>query len=264
MTKRDFEGKVVAVTGGGVGIGLEIIKIFAASGAIVCSADLVVTDGMRKATEASGGFSLQSDLGKPEGPPKFVQEVIGKHGKIDVLVNNLGASPVHESFLKTTDEHWERIFNVNLYSMVRATRAALPSLMSSRGVVVSIASVLAREPRTIQPDYCATKAALLNLNQTLATEFGPAGVRFVCISPGATLTPQWTNPGGQVEQFAKQRGITPDEAMRVAIPKELGLSLQRFVQPDEIAKAVKFAASDAASAITGSEIVVDAGMRNSV
>jgi NAD(P)-dependent dehydrogenase (short-subunit alcohol dehydrogenase family) len=264
VLKFDFSGKRVVITGGGVGIGLEIIRSFAAAGARVCAADIVVTDAMQAAVQGAGGVALQLDLGQRGAPEKLVEASVAQMGGVDILVNNLGASPVREGFLQTSDDDWHSLFNVNFFSMVRATRAALPHLLESRGVVVSIASVLAREPLPIQPDYCATKAAILNVTQTLATEFGPKGVRFVVVSPGPTLTPQWTDPGGQIEQYAAKAGVTPEVALKTVIPEALGLALRRFVNPSEIANAVQFAASDAASAITGTEIIVDAGMHNAV
>lgn len=260
----NFKDKTVVVTGGGVGIGLEIVKKFAGEGAKVTSADIKVTPELQEVTERSGGFALELDLSERQGCPKLIDETIERLGRIDVLVNNLGASPVRSSFLDTSDDAWEGLFNINFFSMVRATRSALPHLVKSQGVVVSIASVLSREPIIIQPDYCATKAAILNLSKTLSTEFGPDGVRFVCVSPGPTLTPQWTEPGGQIEQYAARAGVTPEEALNKLIPEELDLSLRRFVLPKEIANTVLFAASPQASAITGTELLVDAGMRKSV
>ncbi|MEM9012471.1 MAG: SDR family oxidoreductase [Pseudomonadota bacterium] len=259
-----YARKRIVVTGAGVGIGLEIVRRLAAEGAQVSSADIRVTAELREIVEASGGAALELDLGTRDGPPKLIEAAVAAMGGLDVLVNNLGASPVREGFLATGDDDWSRLFEINFFSVVRACRAALPHLVESGGAVVSVASALAREPITIQPDYCATKAALLSLTKTLSKEFGPKGVRAVCISPGPTLTPQWTEPGGQIEQYAARAGVTVEEAVQTAIPAELGLDLRRFVQPSEIADAVLFAAGPHATAITGTEILVDAGMRNAI
>jgi NAD(P)-dependent dehydrogenase (short-subunit alcohol dehydrogenase family) len=264
MMGNQFEGKTVVVTGGGVGIGLEIVRRMAAEGAAVVSGDIAMTPELADATKASGGVALELDLGSRSGPGKLIDAAIEKTGQLDVLINNLGASPVRESFLSTTDEDWARLFEINFFSMVRATRHAIPHLIKAKGAVVSIASVLAREPITIQPDYCATKAAILSITKTISKEFGPQGVRAVCVSPGPTLTPQWTEPGGQIDQYAQRAGVTPQEALMNTIPRDLNLDLRRFVQPSEIADAVLFAAGPYASAITGTEILVDAGMRNAI
>ncbi|MFD0915393.1 SDR family NAD(P)-dependent oxidoreductase [Pseudahrensia aquimaris] len=261
MAKR-FDGKRVVITGAGVGIGLEIAKRFVADGAVVVSADIAVTDALKQVTTSCGGGAFELDLGSRQGPVELIERAIKIMGGVDILINNLGASPVREGFLQTTDDHWERLFNINLFSMVRATRAALPSLIENQGVIVNVTSVLAREPIVIQPDYCATKAAIMNLSRNIATEFGPQGVRIVNVSPGPTLTPQWTEPGGQIEQYAERAGVSPDEALKVTIPEDLGLALRRFVQPSEIADTVLFACE--ATAITGTELLVDAGMRRSV
>jgi NAD(P)-dependent dehydrogenase (short-subunit alcohol dehydrogenase family) len=261
---KDFQAKRIVITGAGVGIGLEIARRYAEDGARVASADLRVTSELRDVCEASGGFALEMDLAKRESAPKLISRAAETFGGIDILVNNLGASPVRDGFLSTTDDDWESLFRINLFSMVRATRSAMPHLMQSAGVVVTVTSVLAREPIVIQPDYCATKAAMLNICQNLSAEFGPHGVRVVCVSPGPTLTPQWTEPGGQLEQYAERHGVTPEEARDRAIPEELGLSLRRFVMPSDIADAVLFVSSPRAAAITGTELVVDGGMHRSV
>lgn len=261
---KEFDGCRVVITGAGVGIGLEIARQFADAGAVVASADIRVTEGMREVCEASGGFALEADLSERASAPALIEHAAEAFGGIDILVNNLGASPVRSGFLDVDDDDWERLFQINLFSMVRATRAALPHLIRSKGVIVNIASVLAREPILIQPDYCATKAAALNIAQNLSAEFGPQGVRVVCVSPGPTLTPQWTEPGGQLEQYAERHGVTPEEARDSAVPEELGLSLRRFVMPEDIANAVLFVASAKAPSITGTELVVDAGMHRSV
>ena len=261
---NSFEGKRIVITGAGVGIGLEIANQFADQGARIAAADLKVTDGLREVAARSGGFVLELDLAERASAPALIAAAVDRLGGVDVLVNNLGASPVRNSFLETTDDDWERLFQINLFSMVRATRAALPHLIDTKGVIVNITSVLAREPIIIQPDYCATKAATLNIAQNLAAEFGPKGVRVVCVSPGPTLTPQWTEPGGQLEQYAERHGCTPEEARDRAIPEELGLSLRRFVMPEDIAHTVLFAASPHSRSLTGTEIVVDGGMHQSV
>lgn len=261
---QEFNGKTIIITGAGVGIGLEIARQFADQGGRIAAADLRVTDDLRRVADASGGFAVELDMSHRESAATLVNETLSRLGAVDVLVNNLGASPVREGFLQTTDDDWEKLFQINLFSMVRTTRAALPALIDSKGAIVNITSVLAREPITIQPDYCATKAATLNIAQNIAAEFGPQGVRVVNVSPGPTLTPQWTEPGGQLEQYAERHGCSPEEARDRAIPQELGLSLERFVLPEDIAHTVLFAASPKSKALTGTELVVDSGMHRSV
>lgn len=260
----EFEGMRVAITGAGVGIGLAIARQFAAEGARVAAADIRVTDELMRICGDCGCSALSIDLASREGGPALIEAATTAFGGLDVLVNNLGASPVRSGFLDTSDDDWENLFHINLFSMVRATRAALPHLIEAKGTIVNITSVLAREPITIQPDYCATKAAALNIAQNLSAEFGPKGVRVVNISPGPTLTPQWTDPGGQLEQYAERHGCTPEEARDRAIPEALGLSLRRFVMPEDIARTVLFAASPKSQSLTGTEIVVDGGMHRSV
>ncbi len=261
---NEFEGKRVVITGAGVGIGLEIASQFAEQDAKIAACDLCVTDPLSDIAERSGGFALELDMADRDSATRLIDATEERLGGVDILINNLGASPVRNGFLETSDADWEHLFQINLFSMVRITRAALPHLIRSHGVIVNVTSVLAREPIVIQPDYCATKAAVLNVAQNLAAEFGPKNVRVVSVSPGPTLTPQWTKPGGQLEQYAERHGCTPQEARDRAIPEELGLSLRRFVTPEDIAHTVLFASSPRSRALTGTEIVVDAGMHQSV
>ena len=125
-----------------------------------------------------------------------------------MLVNNVGIAKPHPGFLEIPDEQWSEILEVNLLSMVRASRAAIPSMAErGKGVIVSLASDFARQPESGFSDYAASKAAILVTSKAIANEFGPRGIRALCISPGPVLTPVWTEPGGFGETLAKRHGF---------------------------------------------------------
>jgi NAD(P)-dependent dehydrogenase (short-subunit alcohol dehydrogenase family) len=156
--------------------------------------------------------------------------------------------------------------NLNLFSAVRMSRAALPTLLENPngGVIVNISSTQAKLPAAMNLDYCASKAALDNLSKGLAEEFTPQGVRTVTVAPGPVVTPFWTEAGGFAHMIAEQAGTDVETAISSLIPEMMGLTSGRMVDADEIAAAVVIAASPRAAALTGSTITVDAGMIKTV
>jgi len=256
--------KRVVVTGAAGGIGLAIVQAFVAEGCRIVAADIATSSELTAAVAPTGGLALVADLGTRTGPPLLIASALDQMGGIDILVNNLGISPHRRGFVDASDDDWQHTFEVNLMSAVRSTREALPALLKQGGVIVSLASALGREPTHTMPDYCSLKAATLALTRMLGEEFSPRGVRAVAISPGPTLTPQWTSPGGNLDAMARSEGVTRDMAERHLVPRDLRLSLGRMATSAEIAAAVVFAASPVCGAMTGSEIVVDAGMLKAV
>lgn len=253
--------KVAVLTGGGAigGIGWATVKELRAEGVKVVMGDITVEPGYAELTADGGVVTLEVDLAVPAGAPKLIDRALKQFGRLDILINNLGISPVREGFLETTDDEWLTTISVNLLSGVRASRAALPHLLKTGGVIVNLGSTLGSTPLTTMADYSAIKAAVLNLTKSLSEEFGPKGVRVLAISPGPVRTPQWTKPGGQLENMAR-RANTDVETMRTKlIPERLHLTLGRMVESEEIAAAVVFAVSPRASAMTGAQLVVDNG-----
>ncbi|MGH3145258.1 MAG: SDR family oxidoreductase, partial [Rubrobacter sp.] len=181
--------------------------------------------------------------------------------RIDVLVNNVGVGdPRTAGFLKVGDEAWQRTFNLNLMSAVRASRAALPYLIERGGNIVNVSSLNARLPQPPVVDYAASKAAMTSLSKALSEEFGPLGVRVNAISPGPVRTPFWEKEGGFAHQLAQATGGEV-AAVLEALPEQAGITLGRFAEAGEIASLVVFLASnERAGIITGSEFVIDGGM----
>lgn len=165
--------------------------------------------------EALGGDALLyvvADLSAPEAPAAVVARAVETHGRLDVLVNNIGGGPEvtgpRTSFLDVADDAWLSALNLNLLSTVRASRAALPEMLAAGGgAIVNIASVNARRPTPMVVDYSAAKAAVVNLAKALSEEFAGRGVRVNAISPGPARTPFWTADGGQGEAAAAMAGV---------------------------------------------------------
>src|SRR5205823_6848991 len=226
---------VCLVTGSTGGIGLETAKLLRAEGATV------VTTGR------SGG-EVRADLSQPGEPERVVGETIERHGRLDVLVNNVGYSEIRK-LEDVTDEIWQASFEINLMSAVRATRAALP-WMRERGVgtIVNVSSTAAKRPSTGMPDYSVMKAALLSFSRLVADLYAKDGIRCNAVTPGPTATGAWLDEGGLADQQARRSAKSRGEVLESL---GAGRPLARLAQPEEIAAVIAFLCSDQASYVTG-------------
>lgn len=178
-------------------------------------------------------------------------------GPPDILVNNVGLAP-NKPVENLEDDDWQRSFELNLMSAVRACRALLPP-MSRRGsgAVVSIASDLAKQPEAVPADYGAFKAALVSLSKSLAIRYAESGVRVNAVCPGPIWTGLWSRPGGVVDDLAALYGLPPEQALR-RFQDERRLMLG-MGQPEDVARLVAFLVSPAARHITASAHDVNGG-----
>ena len=259
----ELNGKVVVVTAASKGIGLAIVRAFAAEGARVVA-------GARN-TESLDGISgvtpVAVDLSSPDGPGQLIARALERHGRLDVLVNNLGGVRLRlAGFLGTSDEEFEWSMNLNFFSTVRATRAAITHMVGAGGgSIVNVCSVNAFfQPDAGTIDYGAAKAAMLNLNKALAQEFGPKGIRVNAVSPGPVATELWLGENGVSHTVARATGLTPDQARERVIASIGGLATGRFTTPEQVADLVLFLASTRAGNVTGSNFVVDGGLLKTV
>ncbi|WP_372664561.1 SDR family NAD(P)-dependent oxidoreductase [Amycolatopsis kentuckyensis] len=254
-----LDGAVAVVTGASRGIGLAVAEALAAEGAHVVAGAREPGPDLEALVHAGKAHALAVDLGTAEGPGRLVELALSELGRVDVLVNNVGAvTPRPDGFLLVTDEEWTRSLTLNLLSAVRATRAVLPSMVTAgRGSVVTIASINATLPDPGVIDYSAAKAALVSFTKSVSKEFGPRGVRANAINPGPVATDLWLGAGGVAETIAATTGA---DAASVADEAAAHAVTGRFTRPAEIANLAVFLASDRVAAnITGTTVTVDGG-----
>jgi NAD(P)-dependent dehydrogenase (short-subunit alcohol dehydrogenase family) len=251
----DLTGRVALVTGAGQGIGLAIAEALAACGAQVMAADL-----RPAAAERPGSITpFEVDLGVRGGPESAVAETIAQLGGIHVLVNNVGICIPRDGFLSVDDDGWEQLFQVNLMSAVRASRAALPWMtIDGGGSIITIASESGLQPAPVFSDYAVTKGSLHILTKLLANEFSRAGVRCNSITPGPIRTPAW-GPGGVVDKLAKEWRMDLEAGIQHFVREVRGMPLGRIGEPEDVAAMAAFLACDLAKQITGSDFRVDGG-----
>ena len=235
-----FNGKVCIVTGGGSGIGRATCLRMAAEGGKIVIADRDKTGGDETAamiSKANGeALSIQTDIGHPDQIKNCVEETVRKFGKIDVLVNN-AAMMTFDPVSELTIEQWDMVMAVNLRSVFLFCKLALPHM--NKGAVVNISSVHAHQTTANVIPYATSKAGLESFTRGMSREYLPEKARFNALAPGAVDTPMlWSNPN---VKSGKEK-----------IEGDIGT-------PEELAAAICFLASDDASYINGSTLVVDGG-----
>lgn len=254
-----LSGRRVVVTGASRGIGLAVTAALVEEGA------KVVAGGRRGSAElaalaADGEVTVaQGDLTTVAGCEALIDTAVTRLGGVDVLVNNVGGvRPRTTGFLGVTDADWQWALSANLFSAIRATRAAVPHLMrSAPAAIVTVCSVNATLPDPGVIDYSAAKAALRSFCKSLSKELGPAGVRVNTVSPGPVETDLWLGPGGVAETVARAQGIDAAEVRSAAVA---GIPTGRFSTAAEVAQVVLLLAAETAGNITGADVIIDGGM----
>jgi NAD(P)-dependent dehydrogenase (short-subunit alcohol dehydrogenase family) len=252
-------GKVAVVTGASKGIGLAVTRTLAGEGAQVV-AGARTTDALDVLDGVTG---VAVDLGAPDGPALLVRRAIDDHGRIDVLVNNVGAVRLRlDGFLGTGDDEFEWAMRMNFFTALRATRAAIPPMAEQGGgAIVNVCSVNAFfQPDAGTIDYGAAKAALLNLSKSLAQEFGSKGIHVNCVSPGPVATDLWLGEQGVAATVAAAAGVDADTARETVIAGIGGFATGRFTTPEEVAALVALLASDRTANVTGANFIIDGGL----
>ena len=250
-----FDGKVVLVSGAARGMGATEAALFAEEGATVIVGDIEAGAGEGVVTSISskGGTAsfIALDVTREESWRGAVEETVDRFGRLDVLVNNAGTG-ARSSFEDTPLEEWNRVNDVNLTGTFLGIRAVLPVMKGRRGgSIINVSSVMglvgAIYPdlsKAQAPAYAASKAAVRLLTRTAAAQYARYGIRVNTVVPGFTMTEMgrssWEDP----------------ERRSLFLPH---IPMQRWAEPEEIAKAVLFLASDDSSYVTGSDLVVDGG-----
>ncbi len=238
-------GRACVVTGSTSGIGLETARV------LIDEDALVVTCARGKAPGVGEVLHVEADLSEPGAPEVVIEAAVQALDRLDVLVNNVGFA-VQTRFEAVTDEDWDAMWQLNVMSYVRATRAALPHLRETHGSIVNVSSTAGKRPSTSMPHYSVTKAAVLSLSRLVADTYAGVGVRCNAVTPGPTATEAWLAEGGLADQAG---GSREDVLAQVGTGRPLG----RFAQPVEIAAVIAFLASDRASYVTGAAWSADGG-----
>jgi NAD(P)-dependent dehydrogenase (short-subunit alcohol dehydrogenase family) len=236
-----FDGRVAAVTGGARGIGDAIVRAFRAAGAQV-----VVLDKLEPGEPRDGVRYTAADVSDPESVAAAFKSIDAEEGRVDVLVNNAGIQRVGLIGQLAHDD-WAAVIGTHLTGAFLCCSEAVPRMMEqgSGGAIVSIASTAGFVGLPGRGPYCAAKAGIMGLTRAMSLEGAPVGIRVNAVAPGYTRT--------ELLQQAIDNGSLREEWMLERVP------LKRLADPDEIARVVRFLASDDAAYVTGQTIVVDGG-----
>ncbi|MEI7549910.1 MAG: 3-oxoacyl-ACP reductase [Actinomycetes bacterium] len=245
---KRLEGRVAVITGAGSGIGYATAKRFADEGAKVVVVDMNPETGNAVAKEV-GGIFVSADVTNEEQVQAMYKTAFDTYGRIDIAFNNAGISPPDDDSILTTGiDAWRRVQEVNLTSVFLCCKYVLPYMQKGgKGSIINTASFVATMgAATSQISYTASKGGVLAMSRELGVQFAREGIRVNALSPGPVNTPLLQ------ELFAKDQ----ERAARRLVHIPMG----RFANPEEIAAAVAFLASDDSSFITSSNFLVDGGI----
>ncbi len=235
-------GKIAVITGTASGIGAESARLFEREGATVVGIDL-------DAEQAVGALTIAANVADEDAVRAAMGTVVEQYGRIDVLMNNAGINPTDDgSVLDTSLESWQRVQDVNLRGVFLCCKHGIPHILEAGGgSVINVASFVAVMGAAVsQGSYTASKGAVLALTRELGVELAARGVRVNALCPGPVNTPLLK------ELFAKD----PERAAKRLVHIPMG----RFGEPEEIASAALFLASDEASFITATSFMADGGL----
>lgn len=251
---NELSGKIALVTGGTKGAGKAIADRLLKAGATV-----IVTARNQPEKANENLHFISADLTKAAETKKVVDEVLSTYKKLDILINNLGASETPGGgFAVLTDEDWELGIQTNLLAPVRLDRGFLPQMIGHKsGVIIHIASIQGRLPLYDSTlPYAAAKAGLINYSKSLSNEVSPKGVRVLTVSPGWIKT---TSAIAMMERIAESSNTTVEQATQSVMDALGGIPYGRPAEPEEVAELVGFLVSPRANYLTGTEFVIDGG-----
>ncbi len=253
-----LKDKVAIVTGGSRGIGRAICERLAAEGAVAVVADIDGAEAERTASEISAGggkaLGVALDVTKQADIEALVETVVARAGRIDVLVNNAGVFDL-SPLLEQTRESWDRIHDVNVKGLFFVMQAAARQMVAQGegGRIINLASQAGRRGEALVANYCASKAAVISITQSAALALTEHAITVNAIAPGIIETPMWAVVDGL---FAKYQGLPPGEPKRRAVD---AIPAGRIGEPEDVAAAIAFLASDDAAYITAQTLNVDGG-----
>ncbi|MFF4281876.1 3-oxoacyl-ACP reductase [Streptomyces kronopolitis] len=245
---RRLVGRTAVITGAGSGIGLATARRLASEGAHIVCADIDEVAG-KAAAEEVGGIFVQVDVTESDQVEALYKTAFDTYGSVDIAFNNAGISPPDDDSILTTGlDAWKRVQEVNLTSVYLCCKHALPYMQrQGKGSIINTASFVAvMGAATSQISYTASKGGVLSMSRELGVQFAREGIRVNALCPGPVNTPLLK------ELFAKD----PERAARRLVHVPVG----RFAEPEEIASAVAFLASDDSSFVNAAEFLVDGGI----
>lgn len=246
---RRFDGKAVLITGAASGMGRACAQRFGAEGASVFGVDVNETglaETAQLVTSAGGKIeTARIDLGTRDACHGAVAQAVGAFGRLDVLLNIAGIAQI-ERMTEITEEDWDRMIAVNQTAVFFLSQAAIPHLEESAGNIVNIASNAGLMGQAYTVPYCATKGAVIQMTKAMAMEYLKSKIRVNCVCPSGTKTGITANVTVPAD---------PDPQLMLRYTGMRGLS-----EPEEIAEAIAFLASDAAKSVHGSIFTVDNGV----
>ena len=243
-----LKNKVAIVTGAGSGIGRSIALTFAREGAKVVVADLNEKGGLETVDlvkkEKEEAIFVKVDVSQAENIDQMVEVCLKEFGQVDILVNNAGIvkmSPLHE----TTEEDWDKILGVNLKSVFLSSKKVLPIMLAQgKGKIINVASIAGLVGFSNLGAYCASKGGIIALTREMALEYAPQKINVNCIAPGVIKT-------------AMTKEMLADETTRKSL--ESSTPYPRLGEPEDIAQAAVYLASDESDFVNGEILVVDGG-----
>ena len=244
-----LQNRIALITGGNRGIGLATAKLFAKEGAKVILFARDQVKGDKEAGAIPNAEFIQGDVPKAEDCQRAVDESVRIFGGLDVLVNCAGVIYRNRTVEQTTEEEWDTTFNVNVKGAFLMCKYAMPVLRERKGCVVNMSSYVGMVGFRGTSAYAASKAAIINLTRSMALDHAREGIRVNAVCPGSVDT--------EMIHTAWEKFGDVNEAHRVWAEKH---PMGRIAQPEEVAQAILFLASDDASFITGTALAVDGGI----
>lgn len=257
-----LQGKCAIVTGGSKGIGKDIAKALLQEGSnvVICGRDEeALSLAERDLSQHGKGVisSVSVDLKTEQGARLLVDHTLENHGKIDILVNNVGGVERFGDFFDLTEVDWLDTFKLNIMSAVNCVRFTFKSLQITKGKIVNISSTVGLSPGAYNPHYTITKASMINLNMHLARRLAKYGICVNAICPGPVYSDSWDR---NVEYVSTEQGISLEEARELLDNQEKNkLLLRQIGTGDDVAGLAVFLASKKANWITGSCFKIDGG-----
>ena len=251
---NELFGKIALVTGGTKGAGKAIAERLKSAGATV-----VITARNKPEQTDPDMYFIAADLSQRGAADEVAKAVLARHGRLDILVNNLGGSETPAGgFAALTDEHWENTISTNLLAPVRLDRALLPQMLENgSGIIIHIASIQGILPLYDSTlPYAASKAGLINYSKSLSNEVTPKGIRVLTVSPGwinTTASKAWLG------EIARNANSTVEEARQGVMDALGGIPFGRPAEPQEVAELVGFLVSPRANYLSGTQYIIDGG-----